>query len=58
MRHERDGISDRAGRGAFWGDHQEFEGVHAKIETLRVDLEGEARTQRDKMASDLRVSKA
>jgi cyclic-di-GMP phosphodiesterase, flagellum assembly factor TipF len=38
-------------------DHftQEFEDVHAKIEALRTDLEGEARTQREKMASDLRM---
>ena len=47
------GVSDRAGgHGQF---AQEFEEVHAKIETVRADLEGEARTQRDKMANDLRV---
>lgn len=34
---------------------QEFEEVHAKIETLRADLEGEARNQRDKMTGDLRM---
>jgi cyclic-di-GMP phosphodiesterase, flagellum assembly factor TipF len=38
-------------------DHfgQEFEEVHAKIETLRADLEGEAKNQRDKMTGDLRM---
>jgi cyclic-di-GMP phosphodiesterase, flagellum assembly factor TipF len=34
---------------------QEFEEVHAKIENVRTDLEGEARNQRDKITSDLRV---
>ena len=34
---------------------QEFEEVHAKIETLRADLEGEAKDQRDKMTGDLRM---
>jgi cyclic-di-GMP phosphodiesterase TipF (flagellum assembly factor) len=33
---------------------QAFEQVHARIEGLRSDLEGEARTQRDRMAGDLR----
>jgi EAL domain-containing protein (putative c-di-GMP-specific phosphodiesterase class I) len=33
----------------------EFEEVHTRIEGLRTDLEGEARNQRDKVASDLRV---
>jgi cyclic-di-GMP phosphodiesterase TipF (flagellum assembly factor) len=32
-----------------------FEQVHARIEGLRTDLEGEARNQRDKIASDLRM---
>jgi cyclic-di-GMP phosphodiesterase, flagellum assembly factor TipF len=32
-----------------------FEQVHARIEGLRTDLEGEARNQRDKMAGDLRA---
>ena len=38
-------------------DHltQEFEEVHAKIETLRTDLEGEALNQREKMSGDLRM---
>ena len=50
------GVSDRAGEGTRVGQFtQEFEEVHAKIETVRADLEGEARTQRDKMANDLRV---
>jgi cyclic-di-GMP phosphodiesterase TipF (flagellum assembly factor) len=34
---------------------QEFEEVHAKIETVRADLEGEAKDQRDKITGDLRV---
>ena len=33
----------------------EFEQVHARIEGLRADLEGEARNQRDKIAGDLRA---
>ena len=33
----------------------EFEHVHARIEGLRADLEGEARNQRDKIAGDLRA---
>ncbi len=32
-----------------------FEQVHARIEGLRTDLEGEARNQRDKIAGDLRA---
>jgi len=32
-----------------------FEQVHARIEGLRADLEGEARNQRDKIAGDLRM---
>ncbi|MFZ2019349.1 MAG: EAL domain-containing protein [Methyloceanibacter sp.] len=32
-----------------------FEQVHARIEGMRTDLEGEARNQRDKMAGDLRA---
>ncbi len=32
-----------------------FEQVHARIEGLRADLEGEARNQRDKIAGDLRT---
>lgn len=34
---------------------QEFEEVHAKIDTMRADLEGEARDQREKIAGDLRI---
>jgi cyclic-di-GMP phosphodiesterase TipF (flagellum assembly factor) len=34
---------------------QEFEEVHLKIDNLRADLEGEARNQREKITSDLRV---
>jgi cyclic-di-GMP phosphodiesterase, flagellum assembly factor TipF len=34
---------------------QEFEEVHAKIETVRADLEGEAKDQREKITGDLRV---
>jgi len=33
----------------------EFEDVHARIEGLRADLEGEAKTQREKIANDLRL---
>ncbi len=33
----------------------EFEQVHARIEGLRADLEGEARNQRDKIAGDLQA---
>lgn len=38
-------------------DHfaQEFDEVHAKIDTVRADLEGEARSQREKITGDLRV---
>lgn len=38
-------------------DHfaQEFEEVHAKIDTVRTDLEGDAKNQREKIAGDLRV---
>ncbi len=34
---------------------QEFDEVHAKIDAVRADLEGEARTQREKITGDLRV---
>ncbi|HYJ57940.1 MAG TPA: EAL domain-containing protein [Methyloceanibacter sp.] len=34
---------------------QEFEEIHARIETLRTDLEGEAKNQREKMSGDLRM---
>lgn len=33
----------------------EFEDVHARIEGLRTDLEGEAKNQREKIANDLRL---
>jgi cyclic-di-GMP phosphodiesterase TipF (flagellum assembly factor) len=33
----------------------EFEDVHARIEGLRADLEGEAKSHRDKIATDLRM---
>src|SRR4029079_754664 len=50
------GTSERAGGVARGGPvAQEFDEVHAKIDNLRVDLEGEARNQRDKMTNDLRV---
>src|SRR5262245_52196730 len=49
------GTGDRAGGPSrFAGMTQEIEAVHAKIETLRSDLEGEARTQRDKIAGELK----
>jgi cyclic-di-GMP phosphodiesterase TipF (flagellum assembly factor) len=34
---------------------QEFDEVHAKIDTVRADLEGEAKNQREKITGDLRV---
>jgi cyclic-di-GMP phosphodiesterase TipF (flagellum assembly factor) len=34
---------------------QEFEEIHAKIETVRADLAGEAHNQREKMTADLRM---
>ena len=49
------GTGDRGGESSrFAGMTQEIEAVHAKIETLRADLEGEARTHRDKIASELK----
>lgn len=33
----------------------DFDEVHAKIDNVRADLEGEARNQREKITSDLRV---
>ncbi|MGZ5920076.1 MAG: hypothetical protein ACXWJV_09805, partial [Hyphomicrobium sp.] len=38
-------------------DHvgNEFDEVHAKIDAVRADLEGEARTQREKITGDLRA---
>ena len=38
-------------------DHvsNEFDEVHAKIDSVRADLEGEARTQREKITGDLRA---
>jgi cyclic-di-GMP phosphodiesterase TipF (flagellum assembly factor) len=50
------GVGEQAGGlGRFDQLAQEFEEVHAKIENLRADLEGEARSQRDKMTGDLRI---
>jgi cyclic-di-GMP phosphodiesterase TipF (flagellum assembly factor) len=50
------GLSERAGGLARFDQFaKEFEEVHAKIENLRADLEGEARNQREKMTGDLRV---
>ena len=39
------------------GDHvsNEFDEVHAKIDAVRADLEGEAKNQREKITGDLRV---
>jgi cyclic-di-GMP phosphodiesterase TipF (flagellum assembly factor) len=49
------GLGDRnASSGRFAQITQDVEEVHAKIENLRADLEGEARIQRDKITSDLR----
>ena len=50
------GVNERAGGLARFDQFaQEFEEVHAKIETLRGDLEGESRNQREKMTGDLRI---
>ena len=50
------GVTERAGGLARFDQFaQEFEEVHAKIENLRADLEGESRNQREKMTGDLRV---
>jgi cyclic-di-GMP phosphodiesterase TipF (flagellum assembly factor) len=49
------GVGDRTGGTSRSAEiTQEIEGVHVKIETLRADLEGEAKIQRDKITSDLR----
>lgn len=49
------GVSDRVGGTSRFAEiTQEIEEVHAKIENMRADLEGEARTQRDKITSDLK----
>lgn len=49
------GSGNRGGGASNFSDlTQEIEAVHAKIENLRADLEGEARSQRDKIASDLK----
>lgn len=49
------GVGDRA-EGLGPSDFsQEFEEIHAKIENVRADLEGEARKQREKMTGDLRM---
>ena len=49
------GAGDRpGGMSRFAEITQEVEGVHAKIENLRSDLEGEAKTQRDTIAGDLK----
>jgi cyclic-di-GMP phosphodiesterase, flagellum assembly factor TipF len=50
------GVTERAGGLARFDQFaQEFEEVHAKIEALRADLEGESRNQREKMTGDLRT---
>ena len=50
------GVNERAGGLARFDQFaQEFEEVHAKIENLRADLEGESRNQREKMTGDLRI---
>ena len=50
-----EGAGDRGGGMSRFADiTQEIEAVHAKIENLRADLEGDARTQRDKIAGDLK----
>ncbi|MBC8013199.1 MAG: EAL domain-containing protein [Methyloceanibacter sp.] len=50
------GVNERpGGLGRFDQFAQEFEEVHAKIENVRADLEGEARNQREKITGDLRI---
>jgi len=50
------GASERpGGLGRFDQFAQEFEEVHAKIENVRADLEGEARNQREKITGDLKI---
>jgi cyclic-di-GMP phosphodiesterase TipF (flagellum assembly factor) len=50
------GSGERAGGSARFDQFaQEFDEVHAKIENLRADLEGESRNQREKMTGDLRA---
>ena len=50
------GASERpGGLGRFDQFSQEFEEVHAKIDNVRADLEGEAKNQREKIAGDLRI---
>src|SRR5262245_50845096 len=49
------GTDDRGGGSSrFAGMTQEIEAVHAKLATLRTDLEGEVRTQHDKIAGELK----
>lgn len=48
------GVNER-GIARFDQFAQEFEEVHAKIENVRADLEGEARNQREKITGDLRI---
>ena len=53
------GAGERAGGlNRFAQITQEIENVHTKIENLRTDLEGEAKTQRDKITGDLRSLEA
>jgi cyclic-di-GMP phosphodiesterase, flagellum assembly factor TipF len=50
------GAGERAGGLARFDQFaQEFDEIHAKIENLRADLEGESRNQREKMTGDLRT---
>ncbi len=50
------GVNERPGNiGRFDQFAQEFEEVHAKIENVRADLEGEAKNQREKITGDLRI---
>jgi len=50
------GVTERAGGLARFDQFaQEFNEVHAKIDNLRADLEGEARNQREKMTGDFRI---
>src|SRR5262245_23497091 len=49
------GSHGAGGLGRYEQFASEFDDVHAKIDGLRTELEGEARSHRDKIANDLRV---
>src|SRR5262245_1707100 len=49
------GSHSASGIGRYEQFSSEFDEVHAKIDGLRAELEGDARSHRDKIASDLRT---